>query len=65
MKKDRSSGRPEGLTHGAAAAILLYLIKESFQRKLSGVRLKDEQPAELEHGNGSGDLSSPPDGKGE
>lgn len=42
-----SNVRPEGFPFKPAASKLIYLIKESLRRKLSGVMLKDEQPAIL------------------
>ncbi len=38
-----SNVRPNGLSYTVACSKLLYLIDESFRRKLSGVELKDEQ----------------------
>lgn len=38
-----SNVRIDGLSYAAACSKLLYLINESFTRKLSGVNLKDEQ----------------------
>lgn len=40
-----SNIRPEGLDHGAAAAKLLWLVSAMVANRLSGVGLKDEQPA--------------------
>ncbi len=43
-----SNVRKNGLAYQVACSKLLYLIEESFRRKLSGVELKDEQTS-LEH----------------
>jgi ethanolamine ammonia-lyase small subunit len=40
-----SNVRPEGLSYEAAASKLEWLIRQSMQRMISGVDLKDEQPA--------------------
>lgn len=40
-----SNIRPDGLDYGAAAAKLLWLLGAMFAARLSGVGLKDEQPA--------------------
>lgn len=37
-----SNVRPEGLNYPQAAFKLAWLLEQSFQRKLSGVNLKDE-----------------------
>ncbi len=39
-----SNVRKNGLSYPVACSKLLYLIEESFKRKISGVDLKDEQP---------------------
>jgi ethanolamine ammonia-lyase small subunit len=41
-----SNVRPEGLSHQAAAAKLMYLLREARRRGLSGVALKDETEAD-------------------
>lgn len=43
-----SNVRPEGMPYAVAADKLSYLIQESFRRKLSGVKLKDDLPISLE-----------------
>jgi ethanolamine ammonia-lyase small subunit len=40
-----SNVRPEGLSYGAAAHKLLYLMTEARRRKLTGVRLQEDAPA--------------------
>ena len=42
-----SNVRQDGLSYPAACSKLMYLVDESFKRKISGVHLKDEQDAQL------------------
>jgi ethanolamine ammonia-lyase small subunit len=42
-----SNIRSEGLSYGAAAATLAFLMNEARRRKLSGVQLKDDRPLTL------------------
>jgi ethanolamine ammonia-lyase small subunit len=42
-----SNVRHDGLSYAAACSKLLYLVDESFKRKISGVHLKDEQDSQL------------------
>ncbi|MEP6574613.1 MAG: ethanolamine ammonia-lyase light chain EutC, partial [Gemmatimonadota bacterium] len=49
-----SNVRPEGLGYDEAAHRLLYLMRESRRRKLSGVALKEEAEVELPIANRTG-----------
>lgn len=42
-----SNVRQDGMSYKSASSKLMYLIDESFQRKLSGVNLKDEQDTQV------------------
>jgi len=42
-----SNVRQDGLSYSAACSKLLYLVDESFKRRISGVNLKDEQDTQL------------------
>lgn len=62
-----SNIRPGGLTAGAAAVTLCYLITQALQRRISGVELKDERPAAIAGSSSaptalSDDELLPPDG---
>jgi len=43
-----SNVRQDGLSYPAACSKLLYLVDESFKRRISGVNLKDEQDTQLQ-----------------
>jgi len=53
-----SNVRKNGLSYPVACSKLLYLIEESFRRKLSGVNLKDEQTNTCEIAQGASVLAS-------
>ncbi len=51
-----SNIREHGLSYELASSKLLYLLNESFKRKISGVDLKDEQPLFLNKGTNNKEL---------